>query len=144
MIWRNVFLVRENFSFFHTVHSQCGNQKKFSPRSFCKNVVKVTFSLKSFTLNQFDEKIFQVWENSQNYHTVAECTVWKNEKFSLTKKIFRQINSLVIYLVKLLLSRNFCQKCVRLNFRHFNTHNVVNVENEYFDHTKKYFVKSTL
>ena len=26
------------------------------------------------------------------------ATVWKNEKFSLTKKIFRQINSLVIYL----------------------------------------------
>ena len=49
------------------------------------------------------------------------CTVWKNEKFSLTKKIFRQINSLVISLVKLLLSQNFCQKCVRVNFRNFHT-----------------------
>ena len=31
-------------------------------------------------------------------------TVWKNEKFGLTEKIFRQINSLVICLVKPLLS----------------------------------------
>ena len=37
-------------------------------------------------------------------------TVWKNDKFSLTKKIFRQINSLVLYLVKPLISRNVCQK----------------------------------
>ena len=36
------------------------------------------------------------------------CTVWKSEKFSLTKKLFRQMNSLV----KTLISRNFCQKCV--------------------------------
>ena len=42
-------------------------------------------------------------------------TVWKNKKFSRTKKIFRQINSLVTYLVKPLNSRNCCQKsfCVR-------------------------------
>ena len=39
--------------------------------------------------------------------------MWKNEKFSLTKKIFRQINSLVTYFVKSLLSRKFCQNCVR-------------------------------
>ena len=37
-------------------------------------------------------------------------TQWKNEKFSLNKKILRQINSLVTYLVKPLLSRNFCQR----------------------------------
>ena len=43
------------------------------------------------------------------------------QKFSLTKKIFRQINSLVNYLVKTLLSRNFCQKCMRENFRNFHT-----------------------
>ena len=50
-------------------------------------------------------------------------TVWKNKKFSRTKKIFRQINSLVTYLVNQLLSRNFCQKWARENFRNF--HNVV-------------------
>ena len=52
------------------------------------------------------------------------CTVWKNEKFTLTEKIFRQINSLVTSLVKnvhVLISRNFCQKMrmVRVNFRNF-------------------------
>ena len=31
----------------------------FSPTIFCKNSVKLTFSLKSFTVNQFDEKIFK-------------------------------------------------------------------------------------
>ena len=45
----------------------------------------------------------------------------KIQKFTLTEKIFRQINSLVTYLVKPLLSRNFCQKCVRENSRNFHT-----------------------
>ena len=47
------------------------------------------------------------------------ATLWKNEKFTLTKIFFRQINSLVIYLVNALVSRNFCQKSVRVNFRNF-------------------------
>ena len=58
--------------------------------------------------------------------------MWKNEKFSLTEKKFRQINYLVISLVKPLLSRNFCQKSVRENFCNFHTmdttlHCIVNV-----------------
>ena len=48
-------------------------------------------------------------------------TLLKLRNFSLTKEIFRQINSM-IYLVKLLLSQNFCQKCVRENSCNF--HNV--------------------
>ena len=36
-------------------------------------------------------------------------TVWKNAKFTLIEKIFRQINSLVISLVKTLISRKICQ-----------------------------------
>ena len=48
--------------------------------------------------------------------------LWQKGKFSLTEKIFRQINSLVICLVKTLLSRNFfCQKSVRLMFHNFHT-----------------------
>ena len=45
--------------------------------------------------------------------------VWKNEEFILllTEKRFRQINYLVISLVKLLLSRNLCQKRVRVKLR---------------------------
>ena len=51
---------------------------------------------------------------------VAQCGKTRN---SLIEKIFRQINSLLISLVKTLLSRNFCQKYVRLN-RSFSTHSV--------------------
>ena len=36
-------------------------------------------------------------------------TVWKNEKFTLTETVFRQINFLVISLVKMLLSRKWVQ-----------------------------------
>ena len=50
----------------------------------------------------------------------STATVWKNEKYSHRKK-YRQINSLVTYLVKPLLSRNFFQKCVRENSRNFHT-----------------------
>ena len=76
-----------------------------------KNSVKLTFSLKSYTViyksvNQFDEKIFQWGETFRNYHTVFLSlekyfvkTAFSGEKFSLTKKIFRQINSWVKYLV---------------------------------------------
>ena len=55
--------------------------------------------------------VFKIW---------LRRTIWKNEK-TLNGKIIRQINSLVIYLVKPLLSRNFCQKMVRVNFRNFHS-----------------------
>ena len=77
------------------------------------------------TQNQFDEKMEK---NSLSYTTkilremnVQHYTVWKNEKFSLTEKKFRQINYLVISLVKPLLSRNFCKESVRENFCNFHT-----------------------
>ena len=49
-----------------------------------------------------------------------QLAVWKDEKINLTKEIFRQINSLVIYLIIPLLSRNFWQKCERVNLRDFH------------------------
>jgi len=56
------------------------------------------------------------------YKEVRRCShLWKNEKFTVTKKIFRQINSVVFSLVKTVLSRNFCQKSVTVNFRNFHT-----------------------
>ena len=48
-------------------------------------------------------------------------TVWKLQNWSLIEKIFREINSLLISLVKTLLSRNFCQKWVKENFWNFHT-----------------------
>ena len=48
-------------------------------------------------------------------------TLWKLQKFSLAEKIFRQINYLVISIVKTLLSRNFCLERVRVNLGNFHT-----------------------
>ena len=62
--------------------------------------------------------------------------LWKNEKFSLTGKINRQINSLVFWSIKTLFSRNFCQKSVRLNFRNFHT--VCVEKREILSHWKKF------
>ena len=66
------------------------------------------------------------------------CTLWKLRKFTLTEKIFRQITYLVISLVKLLLSRNFCQKCVRENSRNCHTvkHHTVEIT-EIYSHLEK-------
>ena len=46
-------------------------------------------------------------------------TVWKNDKFTLTIKIFREINA-TLSSVKTLLSRNFWQISVRVNFHNFH------------------------
>ena len=58
------------------------------------------------------ERAMQHYEKSADYFRVR-FTVWKNEKFFLTEKKFREINSLVTSSVKLLVSRNFCQKSER-------------------------------
>ena len=73
-----------------------------------------------------------VRENLCNFsiHTVAasQCGKTRNSLSS----IFLSFNSLVTYLVnvKPLLSRNFCQKCVRENYRNFHTvmHSVESAE----------------
>ena len=49
------------------------------------------------------------------------CKVWKNEKFTFTENIFREINSLFTSVAKTLLSRNFPQKSARVNFCNFYT-----------------------
>ena len=46
--------------------------------------------------------------------------MWKNEDFTLTEKNSSN-QQFGISLVKPLLSRKFCQKCVRVNFRNFHT-----------------------
>ena len=60
---------------------------------------------------------FASTDNAVHVHVGNSHTVLKNEEFSLTRKLFCQINSLVTYLVKPLLSRNFCQKCIILRFK---------------------------
>ena len=75
-----------------------------------------------FSWNQFQEQNCGIANKYPNFMW-KRFTVWKNTKLSLTKKIFREINSLVTSSkVKPLLSRNLCQKCVR-EFS-FHTHTV--------------------
>ena len=77
---------------------------------FSKNFVKATFLPKKLLNSWFDEIFF----GESKFLTFPH---WKNAKFTLTEKILRQIYSLV----ETLLSRKFCIKSVRVNFRHFNT-----------------------
>ena len=51
--------------------------------------------------------------------TFTQCEEMKN--LLSPKKWNCQINYLVICLVKMLLSRNFCQKSVRINFHYYHT-----------------------
>ena len=54
--------------------------------------------------------------------------LWKSRKFTLTGSFFREINYLLITLVKPILSRNFCQRGMRAGVNFYNFHN--NVQNE--------------
>ena len=78
-------------------------------------------------------KFFSLRVNFRNYvHT--EELIWGKQlcgreflifphcvRFTLTEIIFRQITYLVISLVKLLFSRNFCQNCAGVNSRNFHS-----------------------
>ena len=49
---------------------------------------------------------------------MLDKALWKNSEIALME-IFREISSLVTSLVKTMLTRNVCQKCVRVNLRKF-------------------------
>ena len=121
--------MRVNFSFFHTVLSPF---QLYSCQMQGLGRLPTVRKLRKFTVtlfwqkfresNVFTKEIARV--NLTKYFLVRHCvhsTVWKNEKFTLTQNFSRQINYLVILLVKPLLSRNFCQKRVSFNFRNFHT-----------------------
>ena len=52
---------------------------------------------------------------TENRNILKLCTVWKNEKITVAEKKFRQINSFV----NTSFSRNFGQRCVKVNFHIF-------------------------
>ena len=95
-------------------------EKKSHQKNISSNQLFSNFFSKNVAFTKFLPK--NVRKNFCNFHSVF-FTVWKNEKFTVTNKKFRQINSLVLSLVKTLLSRNFCQISVTVNFHNF--HNVV-------------------
>ena len=73
--------------------------------------------------------------------SAREITMWKSAKFSLLHKIFSMKSVLYFFsnsFVKTLLSRNFRQKCVRVNLRNFQTAIVRNIS-PIFRHFNDFF-----
>ena len=72
------------------------------------------------SLNWYDEKNCKS-VNYSFFNTVPHKHSVETREILSYQKIFRQIKSLVIYLVNPLLSRNFCQKCgMTKKFRNFH------------------------
>ena len=65
--------------------TQCGNLQIFPPTIFCKNSVKLTFSLKGYTVNQFDGKFLQ-WGKISEISTLWKSTIKHDQYF------YRKIN----------------------------------------------------
>ena len=132
MIWRNIFLVRVNFSFFYTVkcynyywihektaHSaHCGNYGILLPRFFLQKFRQITILVKKCTINWFDGKKF-AWQwisrlstlcsankNASWYHiTVRKITIKRDHDFYGKINIFPSNQH--IYLQKKFLKRWF-------------------------------------
>ena len=89
---------------------QCGKNEKFaSHQKLFRQINSVLFIVENVTFTKFLPKI------SKLLHTVEKSKIYSHQK------MFRQINYLVISLVNTLVSRNFCQNRVRVNFRIFHT-----------------------
>ena len=107
--------IREIIEFYSTAPSEWKLRKFALTLKF----VKITVMLKKLQKSRFHEFFFSI--RVPFLFTVFHTAHWKSRNFTLTEKIFRQITDLVIYLVNMLLSRNFCWKRVRVNFRNFHT-----------------------
>ena len=90
------------YSFLREINSgfacetQCGNYGNSLSRIFAKSFVKLTVLLNiNKVLKSWFDEIFLCKKEIIVFPHCVRYTLWKNEKFSLTKKIFREINSLV-------------------------------------------------
>ena len=104
LIWRNFCkkYVAVKFRNFHNVFPQFPHC--FTTKIFYQKFRQINVLLKkNFTINWSDGKIICLAVN-----------------FSFTENKFRQINYLVILLLKPLISRNFCEKSVKENFCNFH------------------------
>ena len=96
--------------------------KNISWKHLCN--LKVWKNTEIYILSDLDKhfvKILFLLQNTVWKIKPSHTTVWKNQKFSLTKNFFREINYLVTSLVKMMFSRNFCQKSEKENFRNFHS-----------------------
>ena len=60
-------------------------------------------------------------ENSSRSHAIFRFVHSAEKRENSSLKKIRQINLLVISLIRTMLSRNFCQKSAKINFRNFHT-----------------------
>ena len=136
------FLMKLNFA-----QSQCGKfstflSLRFYVKSILENVKVQKMSFLPFQeLWNYDFGTFQPSANAkihekarfraskwvriiiygpQKFLKLISRKIWV-EKFTLTQKTFCESNSLVTTLVSALISRNFCEKSVRINFSNFHT-----------------------
>ena len=101
--------VRVNLrNFYYVSFAQCRKTRNF-PTIFLQKFRQSNF----FTKHLYCKSI---WRKNFKWGKIYEIFT-----LYLTKNFFHQINTLVTYLVKPLLSRNFCQKCMREHSRNFHT-----------------------
>ena len=123
--------VAVNFS-SHCAQCTLWNIRKFTLTDLSQKFREINVFTNKVTKELISRENISVRENFAFFHAVqcATHTLWKKHKISLTQNIFREINSLVTSLIKTLLSRNFCQKTLRVNFGNFHTvtHSVEKLE----------------
>ena len=114
-LWRNLLLSRKIISkgstTFYGSTLMWWWTSRSTARSSCNLVVQSVTFLFLLGLHSVENLKFTL-------------TQWGKWKIYCHPKKFRQINSLVFSLVKTLLSRNFCQRSVTVNFHDFLTHSV--------------------
>ena len=98
--------------FPHSVH--VWKLQNFTAIIFSQKFREINFLLKNFTLSWFDEKYFALAVNFSFFHTVWEIHSHLMEKYFVK-------STLLFKKLKTMLSRNFCSKCVRVNFWVFHT-----------------------
>jgi len=96
LIWRNIFLVRVNVSFYHTVSWEITEIYSYA--------FLATHLLNKLPKSWFDGIFLWVRVNFSFFHSVGGKVFWN----AITLKNFREINTLVPYLVKLLIWRKKC------------------------------------
>ena len=100
LTWRKRICMAVNFTF-----TLCGKLLFH----FCNNFVKLTLSITKLRENTLkgQKVLSRIYFCERKFRAFSHCEVWK---FTITQKMFRETNSLVTFLSKPLLSRNFCRK----------------------------------
>ena len=84
-------------------------------------VISFFLENKSTKRGQVENSDISFWEIDLLLDFFSRAQCGKTQNLLSLKKLFRQINSLAIYSLKTLFSRNFCQKAVRVTSCNFHT-----------------------